>query len=223
MENIDLLDRISTQAIQKRLPFAISLSEISNYIGNFSLAPNSVPITNRSKYIMQAIAKELLLFRKSAVTEEIFTIPDEIQSICANNAESTLIILDSILLPDLCVIQDKNKNRVATIIQIHPTKGELLGTCTLDFGLSEKQTIYIKSQTLIRIPIATTHTMTIQMQIINGTSSNPMNTPIEIGATQLGLIIDTREVDILIKSEINRAKQLSSEWLQSFDIPVNDI
>ena len=223
MWNQEKLPLVSATALQKRLPFAISIGEISNYIGNFSLSLSSIPTTNRSKYILHAIIKELLILEQISVKEDSFTIPEYIERTCANATESCMIALDGISLPDYCTIKGKKGELLATLIQIHPINHVVNGTCTLDFGLSEKQTIHLFPQMLIRVPTPISADLTLVIRINTGTSHCKTDQAISIEKSSLGLIIDTRESDVLLNSNPVRAKQFAIEWMQSFDIPTSDI
>lgn len=223
MWNPQRIALISPLAIQKRLPFAISLEEVSNFIGNFSLSPEATPATNRTKYILHALIKELLIQEKISVAEGAFVIPDYILPICANETEACMIALDSILLPDICEIKNQNNIDLATLLQIHPVGGVVKGTVTLDFGLAEKQIIHITPQSLVRIPIPTTLRLKITLHLTEGKSTCPQGEPILLKNSPIGFIIDTRESDVLLKSDGVQAKNYAVQWLQSFDIPTSDI
>lgn len=223
MWNTDRIPLISPIAVQKRLPFPISEAEVSNFIGNFSLAPESLPVTRRTKYILHALIKELLIQEKISEKLTTFEIPDYIEAICATEIESCLIILDSIQLPDYCDITDKTKKVCATLLQIHPGKGQIEGTCRLDFGTTERQTIHLAAQKIIRIPTPSTQNLKIKISISTGNTAIKTEYPIEITPSSIGLVIDTRESDVLLKSSANEAKQFAIEWLQSFDVQTTDI
>lgn len=223
MWNPEKIALISSVAIQKRLPFAISESEISNFIGNFSLAPDVVPVTKRTKYLLHALVKELLIQEKIVADNGQYQIPELIEIISSSIVEQCLVALDSILLPDYCVIKDKSENTICTLLQIHPNNGTIQSTCTLDFGLTEKQIIHLTSQKLIRIPVPQTPHLEITLSVQQGLTGIKLDIPIEIRPSSVGLVIDTRESDILLKSSAIQAKQYAIEWLQSFDVQSSDI
>ncbi|MDQ3099453.1 MAG: hypothetical protein M3Q44_06940 [bacterium] len=210
---------IAPIAIQKRIPFAISLSEISDYIGNYSLTPNGIPTTPRSKHIIQAIIKEILINQQRTESKEVCIIPPEINSVAASDDESLSICIDSIILPDICNIKKTADGEIlATLVQIHPEKGAVRGICAVDFELTEKQVIHLTSQEIIKIPTPVKTKLAITLALTSGTTSLIQNKPLTIPHSKLGLIIDTRENDILVRSSTEISKKLSASWLESFDL-----
>ncbi len=221
MWDINKIADISPLAIQKRLPFAASTSEVHNFIGNFTLTPSALPTTIRSKFIMQALLKELLIAEKTNYAEGKVTIPEYIKRVSASPVESCLMMLDGTVLADYTLIQDNNKD-IAVSIQIHPSHESIAGTCTLDFGLNEKQSIHLKSQRLLHIPTPTAQSLHITLDIQQGITACRQNVALHIPHTPVGLIIDTRDNDILIKSTIEKSKEYILDWLQTFDITVSE-
>jgi len=223
MWSTDRIPLISSVAIQKRLPFAISESEVSNFIGNFSLSPDALPVTKRTKYLLHALIKELLIQEKIIEKSTTYKIPEQLSLVCSSVVESCLVIFDSIQLPDYCNIVDNEGNNIATILQIHPLQGQIKGACELDFGTTERQIIHYTAQKLIRIPTPLSPKLKIKLSVLSGTTLIKTGLPIEITPSPVGLVIDTRESDVLLKSSAIRAKQLAVEWLQSFDVQTSDI
>ncbi len=214
---------VSPIAIQKRLPFAISLNEISNYIGNYSLTPSGVPTTARSKYILQAIVKEILTAQQKIETKETCIIPEEICTVSASDDECCSICIDSMQLPDICNIKKtKDGEILATLLQIHPENGAARGLCIIDFELTEKQVIHLSAQQLIKIPTPPQTQLHISLALTKGTTSIMQNKSFPIPRSKLGLIIDTRENDVLVRSSTEASKKLSAAWLESFDLIYNE-
>jgi hypothetical protein len=221
MWDINKIADISPLAIQKRLPFAASISEVHNFIGNFTLTPSALPTTIRSKFLMQALIKELLIVEKTVYKEGKVLVPDYIKRISASPVESCLMMLDGTVMSDYTVIQDNNED-IAVCIQIHPHQQTITGTCSLDFGLNEKQSIHLKSQRLLHIPTPTAQPLHIILDIQQGITACRKNVALHIPYTPVGLIIDTRDNDILIKSTIEKSKEYILDWLQTFDITVSE-
>ncbi len=214
---------ISPIAIQKRIPFAISLSEISNYIGNYSLTPNGIPTTQRSKIILQAIIKEILIKQKKAESKEVCIIPPEITNIAASDEESVSICIDSIILPDICNIKKSSDSELlSTVLQIHPKNGSVRGICAVDFELTEKQVIHLSSQEIIKIPTPSENHLRLTLALTTGNTSIIQHKPFTIPRSKIGLIIDTRENDVLVRSSTEVSKKLSATWLESFDLIYNE-
>jgi hypothetical protein len=221
MWTINEIEPIQTEAVQKRIPFTIGSTEIANFIGNLLLVENFTPTTTRAKYILQAIIREVLINRKLVYKEKSIEVPAEIQKISANETEKMLITADSIKMPDICHLVQDNK-KIATIVQIHPQQRIIKGICITDFGLDEKQTIHLGSQQIMRIPIPQSTELQITLALTQGFTLVPQRTPIVIPESVLGLIIDTRDSDILINSGVSQAKELISGWMKSLDLIYNE-
>jgi hypothetical protein len=214
------LTTIAPTAVQKRIGFTTSLTEIANYIGNLTLAPRVIPSDPRSKQIMHAVVKEFLSQSHQHITESEFTIPEELYRICATDTEALLIILDSYTLPDLCIIKShKQENTpLAVVMQIHPLKRDLAGVCVFDYGSTEKQTLHLAPQNLIKIPIPQRSNLQVTLAVTKGKTSLIQHQPIPILNSVYGLVIDTRDSDILIESSIPQARDLVASWLESMDL-----
>jgi len=217
------LEYLQPESVQKRIPFAASRADVSNFIGNMSLNPNLIPTTLRSKYILQAITRELIISKKIKLTDKTVIIPEEITSICSSPKEMALLTLDSLKLPDFCDLKQSEKSDIlATLIQIHPSSRIVKGLGIIDFELSEKQSIHFTSQQLILIPVPQLNTLTITIALTQGDTRVGQRIPIKIPKSILGLIIDTRDTDILINSQVASAKELVGSWMKSLDIVYNE-
>jgi hypothetical protein len=213
------IQNITPMAIQKRIPFAHSLTDVSNFIGNFQLNPEMMPTNIRSKYIIQAIVRELTILEKITVVENNYILNEKILRYSTNIEEAILMTLDSIVFPDQCTLATVNtKIPFCSLIQIHPIDRILRGVCILDFGLTEKQTIHLSPQKLIRIPVPEDSQLSIVTHVTHGRTTLDQDKPIHIPASSHGLVIDTRDPDILVQSSVIQAKALVSSWFDCFDI-----
>jgi predicted ribosome-associated RNA-binding protein Tma20 len=218
------LNSISPAAVQKRIGFTISNTEVGNYLGNLTLTPHAIPTELRSKHILHAITKEFISQTHPKVTETEFTVPEEIYELCATDIEAILIVLDSYTLPDLCVIKKQNEEQpLAIIMQIHPLERVLHGICVFDYGLTEKQTIHLAPQELVRIPVPQHTELLVSLTVTTGKTALAQHTPIPIINSTLGLLLDTRDSDILIESSLQQAREYVAEWLESLDIRNDEV
>ncbi|MDQ3239685.1 MAG: hypothetical protein M3P33_04120, partial [bacterium] len=119
-----------------------------------------------------------------------------------------------------CTLTSGNQNiPLCTQIQLHPTDSKLKGVCICDYGLTEKQTIHLDAQKLIKIPIPLDSQIKITLHLSLGSTKLEQDTHITIPYSKYGLVIDTRDTEILIKSSIMQSKKLMSTWYDCFDIP----
>jgi hypothetical protein len=212
------IKNISPTAIQKRIPFAHSITDISNFIGNFTLNPEIIPTTIRNKYIIQALIRELILLKKHIIMDSEFNLTPEILKYSTCDEESVLISMDSLQLPDVCTIV-KDKESLCTVIQLHPVNRILRGICIVDYGLTEKQTIYLDPQKLIRVPTVAQQDLKVIFSLTNGQTSRDQSKPLIVAPSKFGLIIDTRDGDVLVQSSVAQSKKFISSWYDCLDIP----
>jgi hypothetical protein len=224
MWNTADLTTVSPLSVQKRIGFNIGYTEVANYIGNLTLAPQAIPTEQRSKYIVQAIIKELLTKEHTTINKQECLIPSDFERICATDLESVLMIIDSYVLPDLCLIKKETADLpLAIVMQIRPFHRKLKGVSIFDYGYTEKQTIHLSPQKLIHIPVGHQQELKVTLDVTIGETSLVQETPIPIPDSSLGLIIDTRDSDILIESSLQQARQLVSEWFESMDLQVSEM
>lgn len=220
------ISKISITAIQKKLPFAISYSDVTNYVGNLSLNPYAVPTTQRAKYITQFTFGDLMRqFHPEIITEKL-TIPDEIKRITASESEIMSVVLNSYKFSGITNIKYNNSTNIcATIIKINPDikTDRLVSNIEFDFGLNEKQALHTAPQQIAHIPTAQSTKIKIKIEIKTGDTTAPTEKWIDIPQSSYGIIIDTRGYDIIEKCSTQQAKKLSLEWMKSLDIEVGDI
>lgn len=220
MWSLQEIESLLPTSVQKRLPFTYSATDISNFIGNLSITPEIIPTTLRNKFLIQAIVRETIIAKRTSEPSQECVVPQEIMKYATTPEEAILMTIDSIIFPDFCTIKQEGIEKpLCTVVQIHSIEKKLHGICVCDFGLTEKQTIHLESQKLIRIPVPQTHVLKIILTLSVGNSSVKQNIPIEIPNSMFGLMIDTRDPDILISSSLVQAKALVSSWFDTLDIP----
>lgn len=199
------LDTINISLAQKLVPFPTNSQQIEDTLGNLTLCPEAIPVTETERLILSAITMAFYISQKSEITIQEVDIPSKIEYYSSTSLEAILLLSISSILPSICVITTKSADK---IFYINPQL-LLSKSLILDTGLTTKQLIKPKMNDFVIIPIKRAS----RLQYVDIKESKTLKS-IEIPDRVSSIVISTISSNF-VDQPLHTTKQKMKTWFQN--------
>lgn len=196
-----------------------SARDVEDTLGNFRLYPTSLPTTELSLAVYQAILR-VELSKKELTKSANFKIPEKVIEGCRNSQEAVLIFLDGVAPTGIFNLYS-NDTKLATCFcfeaKVEPKKlNSKLGEIQIDFGIGEIQKLTILTDQIVRIPLERGFGARVSIKILaDGKIEGSKKFEGEVTGSELGLIFDARGRPIVKPGEVGDREKRSESWRQA--------